>query len=129
MSAAIHGACLCGGVEFDIESEAMGICHCSRCQRWTGSSGLAFVVVEPDSLRFTKGQELVGKFAQEGFSTRNFCTQCGSSLYDDASTVYYVGAGVLQNPKLEPTFHIHVASKAPWDEIAGDATQHAAMPA
>jgi len=41
---------------------------------------------------------------------------------------YYVGAGVLRGLGLKPTFHINVAHKAPWDEIAGDAPQLLEMP-
>jgi hypothetical protein len=32
MSEVIHGACLCGQVEFDVrEPQTMGVCHCTRC--------------------------------------------------------------------------------------------------
>ena len=39
MSKTLNGACLCGGVEYEVtDPEGMGVCHCTRCQRWTGSS-------------------------------------------------------------------------------------------
>jgi hypothetical protein len=63
MSEIIHGACLCGGIEFDVQAShqfgadsAMGVCHCTRCQRWSGSSGFPFVVVAPERFKVTKGK-------------------------------------------------------------------------
>jgi hypothetical protein len=45
MTDTLKGTCLCGGVEYEVrDPEALGYCHCTRCQRWTGSS-LAGVVV------------------------------------------------------------------------------------
>ena len=144
MSEVIHGACLCGAIAFDLHESsgsfappewsatgrpAMGICHCTRCQRWSGGSGLPFVVAAPANLKVTQGHVLIARYREDGRGTiRNFCSQCGSSLYQDAGATYYVGAGVLPGLRLEPKFHINVAHKAPWDEIAGDAPQLPEMP-
>ncbi|MGN6379612.1 MAG: GFA family protein, partial [Gaiellales bacterium] len=39
MAETLKGACLCGKVEYEVrDPEALGYCHCTRCQRWTGSS-------------------------------------------------------------------------------------------
>ncbi len=59
MTETLKGSCLCDGVEYEVQDpEALGYCHCSRCQRWTGSS-LAGVVVAKENFRFTKGEDLV----------------------------------------------------------------------
>ena len=82
MSESLVGTCLCGSVEYEVQDpEALGYCHCTRCQRWTGSS-LAGVVVAKENFRFTKGEDLVTRYESE-FAPRNFCSHCGSSLYDD----------------------------------------------
>ena len=39
-----------------------------------------------------------------------------------------MGAGVLQDVKLKPAWHIQVAYKEPWDEISGDAPQFSELP-
>ena len=92
MSEALKGACLCGGVEYEVRNpEALGYCHCTRCQRWTGSS-LAGVVVAKENFSFTKGEDLVTRYESE-FAPRNFCSNCGSSLYDDLGEKYFVAAG------------------------------------
>lgn len=63
MSKTFTGACLCGGVGYELtDPEAMGVCHCTRCQRWTGSS-LTGVVVDPSNFKITKGQDLIKTYA------------------------------------------------------------------
>ena len=127
MSEALKGACLCGGVEYEVrDPQSMGYCHCTRCQRWTGES-LAGVVVAADNFEFTKGEELVKTYESE-FAPRNFCSNCGSSIYDDLGENYFVAAGLMRELDLEPSFHLLVAYKAAWNEISGDAPQFAENP-
>ena len=129
MSEVIHGACLCGQVAFEVhEPETIGSCHCTRCQRWTGAQGVTVVVATAASFKITKGQELLKRYEEAPFATRCFCGNCGSNLYGDGGEKYYVGAGVLQDVKLKPAFHIQVAYKAPWYEIGGDAPQFPEWP-
>jgi hypothetical protein len=121
------GACLCGGVEYELhDPDAMGFCHCTRCQRWTGSS-LAGVVVTPSNFRITKGQDLVRRYDSE-FAPRHFCSHCGSSLYDDLGDKYFVAAGLMRELDMQPSFHLQVAYKAGWEAIGDDAQQFAENP-
>jgi len=127
MAKTLGGACLCGGVEYEIQDpEGLGFCHCTRCQRWTGSS-LAGVVVSKDDFRFTKGDELVTRYESE-FAPRHFCSNCGSSLYDDLGEKYFVAAGLMRDLDLQPSFHLQVAYKAGWETIGDDAPQFAENP-
>ena len=58
MTETLEGTCLCNGVEYEVhDPQALAYCHCTRCQRWTGSS-LAGVVVAKDDFSFTKGEGL-----------------------------------------------------------------------
>jgi hypothetical protein len=82
MSEMLNGSCLCGHVEYEVRDPlALGYCRCSRCQRWTGSS-LAGVVVARENFGFIRGEDLVKRYESE-LAPRNFCSNCGSSLYDD----------------------------------------------
>lgn len=122
MSKTLAGACLCGGIEYEVtDPEGMGVCHCTRCQRWTGSS-LTGVLVSPSNFNVTKGSELVKHFESE-FAPRQFCSNCGSALYDDLGEKYYVAAGLMRELDLQPEFHLQVAFKAPWEIIGDDAPQ------
>lgn len=131
----ITGACLCGEITFELRpsrqygpDRAMGVCHCTRCQRWSGGAGLPFVVVVPERFRVTKGQELMMHYRDDRAAIRAFCRWCGSSLYQDTGTTYLVGAGVLRDLHLTPSFHIQVAEKPPWDQIPGEAPQFPELP-
>jgi hypothetical protein len=127
MSQTFQGACLCGRIEYEVKDpSAMGVCHCTRCQRWTGSS-LTGVVVNKENFRFTKGADEVRTYESE-FAPRNFCGNCGSSIYDDLGDVYFVAAGLMRELDLQPSFHLQVAYKAAWEEIGDDAPQYAENP-
>jgi hypothetical protein len=127
MAKTLTGTCLCEGVEYEVQDpQALGYCHCTRCQRWTGSS-LAGVVVAKENFRFTKGEDLVTTYRSE-LAPRNFCSNCGSSLYDDLGEVYFVAAGLMRDLDLEPSFHQQVAYKARWHQIGDDAPQFDEMP-
>ena len=57
MAETLKGTCLCGSVEYEVQDpEALGYCHCTRCQHWTGSS-LAGVVVAKENFRFTEAAD------------------------------------------------------------------------
>lgn len=127
MSDTLKGACLCGGVNYEVrDAEGMGVCHCTRCQRWTGSS-LVGVLVDRNNFNVTKGQDLVTRYESE-FAPRHFCGNCGSSLYDDLGEKYFVAAGLMRELDLQPSFHLQVAFKAAWEAIGDDAPQFAEGP-
>jgi hypothetical protein len=127
MAETLTGACLCGGVEYEVtDPQSLGYCHCTRCQRWTGES-LAGVVVDKGNFRFTKGEELVKTYESE-FAPRNFCGNCGSSIYDNLGDQYFVAAGLMRELDMKPSFHLQVAFKAPWHEIGDDVPQFAENP-
>ena len=129
MSKTIHGACLCGQITFDVHEHAgMGVCHCTRCQRWSGGPGLAEVEVEAANFEVRSGEGLIKKYTEAGFSGVAFCTNCGSSLYAFGDGKVYFSAGVLQDLEFVPAYHMMVAYKAPWDMITGDAPQYPEFP-
>ena len=127
MSETLKGNCLCESVEFEVEDpQALGYCHCGRCQHWAGGS-LPGVVVAKDNFQFTKGEDLVKTYTSE-LAPRNFCSNCGSSIYDDLGAVYFVAAGPMADLDMEPSFHQLVAYKASWHEIGDNAPQYDELP-
>jgi hypothetical protein len=58
------GQCFCRGVafEFDGPTTDIEICHCSRCQRATGSPFAAEFRVRADKFRWLRGEELLSFF-------------------------------------------------------------------
>jgi hypothetical protein len=122
MAETLKGACLCGGVNYEVKDpESMGYCHCTRCQRWTGSH-LAGVVVAKENFTVTAGDDLIETFESE-FAPRNFCRTCGSSIFDNLGAQYFVAAGLMRDLEMKPEFHLQVAFKAPWEEIGDPSPQ------
>jgi hypothetical protein len=127
MSKTLQRACLCGDVEYQVrDPEGLGVCDCTRCQRWTGSS-LAGVLVDRTNFVITKGLELVKRYESE-LAPRHFCTKDGSSLYDDLGDKYFVAAELMRDLDLQPSFHLQVAYKADWETIGDSAPQFAENP-
>lgn len=80
MSERIKGSCLCGGVEFNTgPMDHMDVCHCTTCQRWTGSSFVGADYKSGDVV-FTKDGTLKW-FESSDWAKRGFCGTCGSSLF------------------------------------------------
>ena len=68
------------------------------------------------------------KTYESELAPRNFCSNCGSSIFDDLGEVYFVAAGLMSDLAMEPSFHQQVAYKASWHRIGDDAPQFDEMP-
>ena len=79
----LTGSCLCGGVRFEVSEPLVssGYCHCTRCQRRTGTGASASGRIAPGSLRIVSGEELIRSWnpPDHGFS-KVFCGECGRLL-------------------------------------------------
>lgn len=85
----VTGSCQCGHVRYEAEinSSAAGICHCTDCQRLTGSAYRVTVAAAPDSLRLTRGEpKRYRKIGDSGRpSDQYFCGTCGSPLWRESA--------------------------------------------
>ena len=75
------GHCLCGSIRFTArpKHDAMDVCHCGFCRRWSGGAWMT-VDCEPASLTIADETEL-GLYGSSGHAERGFCKSCGSSLF------------------------------------------------
>ncbi len=118
-SPALTGGCGCGAVRFEIPEPLVGAayCHCTRCQRRSGTAVQASAKVEPGSLKVTQGEEhLKGWAPGEGFE-KIFCIECGSALLGrDPQTgeLAIVRMGAIDgDPGIRPQAHQFVAYAGP----------------
>ena len=122
----LTGACLCGGVRFEITKPLgrAGYCHCTRCQRRTGTAASPAATLEPGSVRFVQGEELVKAWQPDGGFAKLFCRECGSALFTRApgeSEPAGVRLGVIDgDPGVRPDYHQFVDYAAPWEPIPDD---------
>lgn len=123
----VTGACLCGGVRFEVDRVPLIVlCHCSICRRANGSAFEAGAAVPAADFRLVAGADLVQPYASSPEVERSFCRVCGSRVPSKArdGAVYFVPAGLLDgDPGVKPALHMFVGSKAPWWEITDDLPQ------
>jgi hypothetical protein len=125
-TAPLTGACGCGAVRFEIDEPlvAAAYCHCTRCQRRSGTAMQASAKLAPGSLRVTEGEEHLKAWAPEGGLEKVFCAECGSALLgrDPASgEISIVRLGAIDGePGIRPMAHQFVAYAAPWAPIPDD---------
>jgi hypothetical protein len=122
----LTGGCLCGGVRYEISEPLVssGYCHCTRCQRRTGTAASASARVAPGSLRIVQGEELVRTWwPPEGFG-KAFCSECGAHLWSqdpDDPEVRAVRLGSFDgDPGIRPGYHQFVDYAAVWEPIPED---------
>ncbi|HUA75566.1 MAG TPA: GFA family protein [Solirubrobacteraceae bacterium] len=122
----LQGGCLCGAVRFQLTApfSAAGYCHCTHCQRRTGTGASVNGRVPRSGFQLLQGEELVQAFRPPGGKPKAFCSRCGSALFsgDPASEEQLaIRLGTLdRDPGIRPTYRQFVASAAPWDPIPED---------
>jgi hypothetical protein len=127
----LHGSCLCGKIEYEVSAEplAMYHCHCAACRAASGASFATNIVVATAAFTVTCGKESLSAFESSPSKHRFFCSNCGSPIYSHSQKtrdVVSVRCGTLNDdPKVRPSFHAFVASKAPWAAICDELPQFA----
>jgi hypothetical protein len=123
----LHGKCECGAVRYRVADEFRyaANCHCSNCRAATGSAFKPFAGIEREKLEVTDGAERLLIWGDdENNHTR--CGVCGSLLYSvvrDGAYVHVALGSLADEPRIRPTEHIFVGSKAPWFEITDELPQ------
>ena len=81
----VRGSCHCGGVRYEatVDPERTTICHCTDCQKLTGSAYRVSVPANEGSFRLTSGKPSIYTKVGDSGSRRAqaFCPDCGSPLY------------------------------------------------
>jgi hypothetical protein len=122
----LTGGCLCGAVRFEVTEPLVVAfyCHCTRCQRRTGTAASPSARVAPRSLRVVEGEGSLGSYdPPEGFS-KVFCSACGSALWAQHPTdpdVIAVRLGAFDaDPGIPLSYRQFVAYAATWEPIPDD---------
>lgn len=123
----LSGGCLCGGVRFELTEPARdaGYCHCTRCQRRTGTATSAQARIDGGTFRLVRGDALVQRWRHsDGGFEKCFCRECGAHLFSrnpEDPTQMSIRLGAFDgDPGVRPSFRQHVASAAPWEPVPDD---------
>jgi hypothetical protein len=117
---------MCGGVRFEVSEPltGAGYCHCTRCQRRTGTAAAASGRIVPGSLRVTQGEELIRAWEPGDGFAKLFCSACGSALWSrhpDDPEIIAIRLGAFDgDPGIRPSYRQFVASAAAWEQIPDD---------
>jgi hypothetical protein len=124
----LSGSCSCGAVKYRLTSAPMFVhcCHCSDCQRQTGSAFVLNALIEADRVELLQGAP--SGFLQPTDSGRphiiHRCPDCGTALwsnYGGREEIRFVRVGTLERASaLPPDVHIYTRSKQPWVKLPGD---------
>ena len=115
----LEGGCLCGKVRFKAHKPPVRTfaCHCTFCQRVTGSAFYAESIFEVDSIEFNSGD--LSRYEHVSDTSRKkvvveFCSNCGTTVglsFERWPTMRAISRGCYDNPNAaEISSHIWTRS-------------------
>jgi hypothetical protein len=122
----LHGGCLCGAVRYAVTGPFLfsSYCHCTRCQRRTGTAASANARVAREHFEVLQGAEALRTFRPPDGAPKVFCSICGSAMFSgdlDKNNLLGLRLGGLdEDPGIRPQYHQHVATAAAWESIRDD---------
>ncbi len=124
------GGCLCGAIRYEVKGEPDDacVCHCTNCQRWSGSAFIAGAGFRNDTVVWNTDPAF---FALSDKCERSFCPKCGSSLaFHYSGGQVWVTLGTLDDPEqLKPQYHQFTERELSWACMSDDLPRHEQAPA
>ncbi len=124
----ISGGFLCGSLRYTSSAEPVmvAICHCTDCQKQSGSAFSVNVGVPEASIKLTgdtaRGYAVTGTSSQA--VTRYFCTTCGGPTHtvpEAFQGLAVIKAGTLDDSSwVKPGVQIWCDSAQPWGVISDE---------
>jgi hypothetical protein len=121
----LRGGCGCGAVRFEITAPLLDAvyCHCTRCQKRTGTGFQASAKVAPNSVTISAGAEHLREWTPGGLA-KAFCGSCGSHLFarvaGDGEVRAVRMAAIDGDPVVRPSAHQFVAYASNWERLPQD---------
>jgi hypothetical protein len=119
------GGCQCGAVRYQVTGEpfAIGVCHCTECQRQSGSAFGMSMIVPRDAFHLLRGQ--LKTFTRTADSGRpvvcGFCADCGTRIHHEPRYlpgVLNIKPGTLDDTSfLAPTIEVWSVRRHPWIQL------------
>lgn len=117
------GGCTCAAVRYEMEGDPMFVhcCHCSWCQRETGTAFAVNALIESERVSLIKGEtECISTPSNSGKGQDiHRCPRCKVALWSHYAgardAVSFLRVGTLDEPQhIPPDIHIFTSSKQPW---------------
>ena len=119
MTTDIQGGCLCGKVRFTATQPPLRTfaCHCTFCQKLTGSSFYAESLFDNDAVAFNEGPLKQFEHTSDGSGKKvyvHFCPTCGTTVgltFERWPTIRALSRGCYDDPNaVEISSHIWTRS-------------------
>ena len=133
----ISGGCVCRKIRYSIKAKPLRvtICHCTWCQKRTGSAFGVEVVFEKDQVLFESAVPTVYRHLSDKtgrWLDQHFCNTCGSNMgltLEAAPPIRSISVGSLDDQSWSElteldTRHVFVRSARQWSLIPGDVEQY-----
>lgn len=126
----LTGGCFCGSVRYRIDAFPLLLyaCHCTQCQRQSGSAFALNMPVATSAFHVTSGSPKTWRrptTSGDDIATSWFCDVCASRIYagrDSRPESVNVRAGTLDDTNwLVPAAHFFMENAQPWERLADGA--------
>jgi hypothetical protein len=122
MQTSLEGGCACAVVRYRLQSAPLFVhcCHCTDCQRQTGSAFVLNALIETDRVAVLSGQTADFRMPTDSGRPHDVvrCFGCGTAVwshYGGLRQLTFVRVGTLDRPgALPPDVHIYTRTKLPW---------------
>ena len=120
------GGCTCRSLRYRLTTRPLFVhcCHCTWCQRETGSAFALNAMIESDRVVLLQGEvDVVDTPSNSGKGQRIArCPKCRVAVWSNyagaGDAVRFVRVGTLDEPaRLPPDIHIFTSTKQPWVAI------------
>lgn len=117
------GGCACGAVRYRVTSKPLFVhcCHCTWCQRESGSAFALNAMIEADRLELISGEvEVVDTPSCSGKGQKfHRCPKCKIAIWSNyagaGDKIGFLRVGTLDEAHgLEPDIHIYTSAKQAW---------------
>jgi hypothetical protein len=131
------GGCVCGAIRYETLGEPLRvtICHCTWCQRRTGSAFSVEPVFQKDQVTISDGP--LSRYRHTSDETGRwlelqFCPACGTNIgfvTERAPDLRFIDAGTFDNPswinaESHQLRHIFLRSAQNWVELPDGVERH-----
>lgn len=121
-STSSQGSCLCGAVRYLLRGEPLTVyaCHCTDCQRRTGTAFALSMPVRRESVELVQGEPATYSASLADGRTKNgrMCSLCGTRLWGEPAknkAILVIQPGNTDNSsQFRPVAHQWTVSALPW---------------
>jgi hypothetical protein len=119
----MEGGCTCGAVRYRLKARPLFVhcCHCSWCQRESGSAFAVNAFIEASQVDLLKGRLSQTTLPSASGRGQVFwrCADCGVTVWSNypqaGPSIDFIRAGTLDDPsRAPPDIHIYTSTKQPW---------------